>query len=483
MFPSISLVFYCTWHLCLTHHDSSGRGRPPMPARSPRSPRRACGDWPQGLCPGGTESRTAACALKIVRWLDYSSADIGRPFRRARRFYRSEPGLAAAEEIAAAGRRSADRRKRRCRRRLAEAPPADRRRRQGARRRRSCSTAARPRPAPRRFERRGSRAISTPPTSAPSWCAIAGMLRHEDHEKRLDRLIWDGQTDAARHMLPLVLGRLPARGGGASGARRRCRQRRSAARQGAGAIALRSRRRVRRGALAPQEEPVRRRGAAAAGACREPDAASGLVGRAAARRAPAARDRQCRDRLQAGAAAWAERRQRLFRGRIPVRLYRAALPQGPGARARPLHADHGARGDAPMARRGRPIGAGAPPRRPAMPHPRSEVVRRRRRAYGDLLRPARGAPARQGRATPPGTGTAAKRGRADALRRTKSWSAPPSCCSPPATASTPAISCCRWPMPPRRRSISRCSPRSPKRRDGSIWRSRWRSARSTPACR
>ena len=31
-----------------------------------------------------------------------------------------------------------------------------------------------------------------------------GMLRPEDHQKRLDRLIWDGLSDAARHMLPLV---------------------------------------------------------------------------------------------------------------------------------------------------------------------------------------------------------------------------------------------------------------------------------------
>src|SRR5438876_1474192 len=31
-----------------------------------------------------------------------------------------------------------------------------------------------------------------------------GMLRHEDHEKRLDRLIWDGNFDAAKHMLPLA---------------------------------------------------------------------------------------------------------------------------------------------------------------------------------------------------------------------------------------------------------------------------------------
>ena len=33
------------------------------------------------------------------------------------------------------------------------------------------------------------------------------------------------------------------------------------------------------------------------------------------------------------------------------------------------------------------------------------------------------------------------------------------------------------------RSISRCWPRLPKRMAGSIWRSRWRGARSTPACR
>jgi len=31
-----------------------------------------------------------------------------------------------------------------------------------------------------------------------------GILRPEDHQKRLDRLIWDGLTDAARHMLQLV---------------------------------------------------------------------------------------------------------------------------------------------------------------------------------------------------------------------------------------------------------------------------------------
>jgi soluble lytic murein transglycosylase len=32
------------------------------------------------------------------------------------------------------------------------------------------------------------------------------MMRPEDHQKRLDRLIWDGLTDTARHMLPLVSG-------------------------------------------------------------------------------------------------------------------------------------------------------------------------------------------------------------------------------------------------------------------------------------
>jgi soluble lytic murein transglycosylase len=32
----------------------------------------------------------------------------------------------------------------------------------------------------------------------------AALLRPEDHQKRLDHLIWDGQADAARRMLPLV---------------------------------------------------------------------------------------------------------------------------------------------------------------------------------------------------------------------------------------------------------------------------------------
>jgi soluble lytic murein transglycosylase len=32
----------------------------------------------------------------------------------------------------------------------------------------------------------------------------ASMLRQEDHQKRLDHLIWDGQADASRRMLPLV---------------------------------------------------------------------------------------------------------------------------------------------------------------------------------------------------------------------------------------------------------------------------------------
>src|SRR5206468_12773898 len=30
------------------------------------------------------------------------------------------------------------------------------------------------------------------------------VLRPEDHQKRLDRLMWDGQSDVARHLLPLV---------------------------------------------------------------------------------------------------------------------------------------------------------------------------------------------------------------------------------------------------------------------------------------
>jgi soluble lytic murein transglycosylase len=36
------------------------------------------------------------------------------------------------------------------------------------------------------------------------WARFSHILRVEDHQKRLDRLIWDGQAEAARRMLPVV---------------------------------------------------------------------------------------------------------------------------------------------------------------------------------------------------------------------------------------------------------------------------------------
>ncbi len=62
-----------------------------------------------------------------------------------------------------------------------------------------------------------------------------------------------------------------------------------------------------------------------------------------------------------------DRRQRLCRGRIPVRLHRAALSQGPRARLRSFRPYPRPRSPPPMPRRAPPIGAGAPPRRPESP--------------------------------------------------------------------------------------------------------------------
>ena len=56
-------------------------------------------------------------------------------------------------------------------------------------------------------------------------------LRPEDHQARLDRLLWDGQTDAAKRMLPLVSADYRALAEARLAARRRFRHRREAGRQ------------------------------------------------------------------------------------------------------------------------------------------------------------------------------------------------------------------------------------------------------------
>ena len=50
---------------------------------------------------------------------------------------------------------------------------------------------------------------------------------------------------------------------------------------------------------------------------------------------------------------------------------------------------------------------------------------------------------------------------------------------PPATATTPGLSCCRWPTRQRRRRLRDAGLARRDRRGASTWRSRWRSARSS----
>ena len=159
------------------------------------------------------------------------------------------------------------------------------------------------------------------------------------------------------------------------------------------------------------------------------------------------------------AAARRDRRQRLFRGRVPA----AATSRCASCKDPALAFDHFARILARVdhaLRQGAGRLLGRPRRRSAgQVRPRGEMVRRRGRAHGDLLRPARRASARQRRAAASGARAAA--------RTPPSW--PASTRNELVRAAqlffaarrprrTQASSCCSWPTRRRRRSISRCSP-------------------------
>ena len=160
----------------------------------------------------------------MVRWLDYAEPGAPGRFAEIAAFIEQNPDwprqktLRRRAEEALVGESDDDRR------RLVQALPAGQRRRQGARRRDPDQPRRCRRPAPRRCARPGSRAISPPLDEASFLARHRRELRPEDHEKRLDRLLWDGQTEAARRMLPLVPAGLPRPGRGAPGARRRRRQ-------------------------------------------------------------------------------------------------------------------------------------------------------------------------------------------------------------------------------------------------------------------
>jgi peptidoglycan lytic transglycosylase len=160
------------------------------------------GDWPQAYTRAGQAS-DGGLALKIVRWLDYTRPTSGGRFAELAAFIDQNPDwplhkklLRRAEEaltgenddIAAEW--------------LKRHPPIG-----GVGKARAAQILLN-----RGNKEAGTAAIRTAWIDGDFTVSDehsflvrhGGMLRTEDHEKRLDRLIWDGLTDAARHMLPLV---------------------------------------------------------------------------------------------------------------------------------------------------------------------------------------------------------------------------------------------------------------------------------------
>lgn len=160
------------------------------------------GDWPQAYGKGG-QLNDGGLTTKIVRWLDYSRPTSGSRFADLAAFIDQNPDwplqkklLRRAEEALTAENDdvAADWLKRH--------PPIG-----GVGKARAAQILLN-----RGNAEAGTAAMRTAWTdgdfNASDERAFLvrhyGILRAEDHEKRLDRLIWDGNFDAARHMLPLV---------------------------------------------------------------------------------------------------------------------------------------------------------------------------------------------------------------------------------------------------------------------------------------
>jgi soluble lytic murein transglycosylase len=159
------------------------------------------GDWPQAYAKAGDSKDPMA--LKLVRWLDYTSTRPGGRFAEIASFIEQNPAwptqkvlLRRAEESLASesDETAADWLKRH--------PPVN-----GAGHVRAAviminkgdveaGTAAL-----RTAWIEGDFALSDENAMQARY---SGRLRAEDHQKRFDRLMWDGQIDAAKRMLPLV---------------------------------------------------------------------------------------------------------------------------------------------------------------------------------------------------------------------------------------------------------------------------------------
>jgi soluble lytic murein transglycosylase len=215
----------------------------------------------------------------------------------------------------------------------------------------------------------------------------SASIRSDDHAKRVDRLLWDGQTEAAHRMLPLV----------PSDSRALAEARLALAAQSANADALVARLpaqlRSDPGLIFEQLRSRRKKDmtdAAMQILLAQPGdlvrpAAWWNERQAIARRVLASGNAELAYRI---VAAWFDRRKRLCRSPVPIGLYRAPLHEAAGARVRPFLADSDARRHPLCEGAGRVLGR---PRCRGAGKGRAgrKVVYRRGRSHGHLLWAAR----------------------------------------------------------------------------------------------
>src|SRR5215207_6733119 len=159
------------------------------------------GDWAKAYAQAGQSKDPLA--LKLVRWLDYTRGSPGGRFAEIAGFIdqnpdwplqktlkkRAEAALAGESDDAAAGW-------------FKRNPPIT-----GPGKARAAELMIR-----RGYIEAGTAALRTawieedfgPGDERALLARFSATLRPEDHQKRLDHLLWDGQADAAKRMLPLV---------------------------------------------------------------------------------------------------------------------------------------------------------------------------------------------------------------------------------------------------------------------------------------
>ncbi len=159
------------------------------------------GDWGQAYAQAG-RSRDPL-PLKVVRWLDYTRAHAGGRFAEIADFIERNAGWPYPKTLL---------------RRAEEAlfVESDETAAAWLRRHPAISAPGKAREAALTINRgnvaAGTAALRTawiegdflPADERGFWAKYAGMMRPEDNTRRLDRLLWDGQNDAARRMVPLV---------------------------------------------------------------------------------------------------------------------------------------------------------------------------------------------------------------------------------------------------------------------------------------